>query len=258
MIVERPKKKVEYLKRKFFTTEDLLEQEEPDEIAQRFYIEEFQIEPLISFFEFRSDERPRVTLGYGGGSNINFYPIRYENWEDLHTKLKMHGAQHVYYEKRFIRSIEEDEVTSEDDLLALSLAHEIVFDLDPENYDCQNCGPAVDRDLETFCPDCFVNSLNDTIKLFEFLEKLKFNNIIPVSTGRGFHVHVQDESTLSWSKEQRAALVSQVQEKGIAIDPHVTVEMYLMRMPYSLHGGVNKQVVPLTLSELKSLSQQDK
>lgn len=256
-------KRVWYLLRTHHSEERLLKQETPSEEAQEFYTTKFEIELLISFLNFRSETPPLVSFGYSDGLVIQFYLVRFRNWEELTRKLKDYGPQHVYYDRNIYPDLGEYKKYRQRTCptgppfplpIAAPLAHELAFDLDPENYDCQNCGPAATRTLEIFCQSCLQKTLEDTIKLCALLEEKRLSKIIPVVTGRGFHVHIQDETVLAWSNKQRKKLIQQVQKEGIIIDSHVTTgEMFLIRMPYSLHGKAGKPVKPLSLSELKSI-----
>jgi len=93
---------------------------------------------------------------------------------------------------------------------------------------------------------------DETAKLYEELEK-RFLDMRIVYSGRGFHIHVFDKETFTWSYRKRKGLAKKLKAEGFLIDEWVTSGgMRLIRLPYSLHGMVSRIVVPVDVKELES------
>ncbi|MBS7650577.1 MAG: DNA primase [Candidatus Bathyarchaeia archaeon] len=135
------------------------------------------------------------------------------------------------------------------------LGQELAFDLDPENIVCPIHGSLKDKMLRgqglSFCALEFKMVRMKTVELYERLSSL-FTDISAVYSGRGFHLHIFDPETLTWSFRERRRLASKIRREGYPIDEWVTAGgMRLIRLPYSLHGMVSRIVTPLTLRQLE-------
>jgi hypothetical protein len=188
------------------------------------------------------------------------YELEAQSIAQLVDALIAYAPESVYYNKNMCR--EPGECLACEKLSSLlgracftcpnSIGHEIVFDLDPENYACDRCGPLDDREIESFCPDCLRYALQDALRLHTVLCQEGFEQIALVYTGRGCHVHVHDPQTFTWSAQERERLIAHVESKSIQFDPFVTTgEMFLIRLPFSLHGLVHRVVTPVSKEELE-------
>lgn len=166
----------------------------------------------------------------------------YETLEELHDKIVEYAPEDFYY--RMIIETGRVEVNPE---------KELVFDLDPENVECRRCERVARHgDLprhRVFCDDCFATVAAKTRRLATFLET-HFDALQVVYSGRGFHVHVQDDAAFKMTREERKELAERV-VKEFPIDVDVTGgDIDIVRLPGSLHGLVSRIVTPVAVDEL--------
>lgn len=141
------------------------------------------------------------------------------------------------------------------------LGQELAFDLDPENLDCPIHGD-IDAKMRrhqglSFCDWEFTEVRRQAANLHDILAK-RWSDLFIVYSGRGFHIHVFDEEAFRLSKTQRARIASRFGRR-YAIDEWVTSgEMRLIRMPYSLHGMVNRVVIPVPRRGLDTFRYDDR
>ncbi|MDH5806961.1 MAG: DNA primase small subunit domain-containing protein [Candidatus Methanomethylicaceae archaeon] len=138
------------------------------------------------------------------------------------------------------------------------IGQELMFDIDPENIECPNCGTLEDRMKEAstfkFCYICFNSAIEHTIKLYEYLNEIGFKKLEVVYSGRGFHVYVYDNKGYEMNEEERKKLANEVLSQGIAIDEWVTEgEARLARVPYSLNGLVSRICKPIEIKNIREL-----
>lgn len=141
------------------------------------------------------------------------------------------------------------------------LGQELAFDLDPENLECPIHG-----DIEakmrrrqglSFCDWEFNEIRRQAAELYDELAD-RWSRLSIVYSGRGFHIHVFDDETFGYTKTRRTRIASEVGRR-YAIDEWVTSgEMRLIRMPHSLHGMVNRVVVPVPRHKLDAFRYDDR
>lgn len=134
---------------------------------------------------------------------------------------------------------------------------DLVFDLDADHL------PGVDPD-ETTYKEMLAECKNILHRLLSFLEDdFAFNDMeIVFSGGRGYHVHVRDESVRSLGSDGRTEIVDYV--RGVALDTESLIQTVskagtTQRMLRN-HGGWGKRIHAelLTLTtELQSMSEAD-
>jgi DNA primase catalytic subunit len=134
------------------------------------------------------------------------------------------------------------------------LGQDLAFDLDPENVVCPIHGSLAQKMARHqglgFCEWEFNEIRRQSIELYETLAA-DFEKIKIVYSGRGLHLHVDDERALKMRRGERKALAARVGRR-FAIDEWVTEgSSRLIRLPFSLHAMVSRVVTPLTLGELK-------
>jgi DNA primase catalytic subunit len=139
------------------------------------------------------------------------------------------------------------------------LGQELMFDVDPENIDCPNCGTLEDRvkghSMFKFCYICFNKAIDQTIELHKRIAMLSYRKLSTIYSGRGFHIYIEDENAYKMSYAERKELAAQVKEEGYAIDPWVTEgEARLARVPYSLNGLVSRVCYPIEIEDIKKLN----
>ncbi len=126
-----------------------------------------------------------------------------------------------------------------------AIGQELAFDVDPEN-----ASPDIRGSIYSFTEEEFEVARKTTIELVEWLKE-RFGTVVPVYSGRGFHVVVKGQDGLGL--EERQALIDELPERlREMIDPWVTRgNIRLLRLPYSLHGLVSRVVTPLKKQDLE-------
>ncbi len=160
----------------------------------------------------------------------------YDGLDDLKDRIVEYAPEDLYY----VTTVEKE------DRIETNPEMELVFDLDPEKVQCRKCDrkrkyldePASEY---VFCRDCFADVALQARKLYAFLEN-HFSDLQLVYSGRGFHIHVEDEEAFLMDREDRRELAGKVAKK-FPIDEKVTSgEKELIRLPGSLHGLVSRVV----------------
>ena len=170
----------------------------------------------------------------------------YENLEDVKSTILDFIPESVYYDRNIYNKNNE------------ILGQELAFDLDPENIECPIHGTLENKmnlgQGLSFCELELKMVKEETIKLYEEL-KSSFSYLEIIYSGRGFHIHVLDKDSLSWSYSRRKKFANEIRNQGFLIDEWVTSgSMRLIRLPFSLHAMVSRVVTPLTILELESFN----
>ncbi|MEM1543653.1 MAG: DNA primase [Candidatus Bathyarchaeia archaeon] len=226
------------------------------EERRKFYTEEFNIAGVRDWFR---NWIGKVVFAVIIGRHTRIYPPEYEedasatilidsyrSLEDVRGWILEFLPESVYYDRN---------IYDEDGNV---LGQELAFDLDPENLTCPIHGSLEDKMRRgqglSFCEIELEMVRDETIRLYEELSK-NFSNLRVVYSGRGFHIHILDLETFSWSHEERSKLARNMREMGFMIDEWVTSgSMRLIRLPHSLHGMVSRIVTPIDASELESFN----
>lgn len=138
------------------------------------------------------------------------------------------------------------------------LGQELMFDIDPENIECPNCGTLDDRvrgaSMFKFCYICFNEAKEQAERLYRRLEEMGWGGLEVVYSGRGFHIYVLEERADKMSFAERTRLTKEIKDEGYAIDPWVTEgEARLARVPYSLNGLVSRVCCPIKVDRIKKV-----
>jgi len=170
----------------------------------------------------------------------------YNGFEDVKAQILEFLPEAVYYDRN---------VYGDKDNI---LGQELAFDLDPENLACPIHGTLADKMRRHqglgFCELELKMVKAEAVRLYEELEK-RFSDMKIVYSGRGFHIHVFDESTYSWKYRVRKEFAKKLKAEGFLIDEWVTTGgMRLIRLPYSLHSMVSRIVIPLEVKELEAFN----
>ncbi len=220
---------------------------------KEFYLKELKIEKLASWLGERLQYiKFAIIIGrhtkiapekYREDANTTIIVEKYKDLEDVREQIVDFQPESAYYDRNIY------------DETGRKIGQELAFDLDPENITCPIHGSLADKIARgqglSFC-DLELNMVKQqAIKLYEYLEN-EFSFLRVVYSGRGFHIHVFDETTYALSEKKRRDVARAVKNKGFAIDEWVTSgEMRLIRLPYSLHGMVSRIVLPLEKTELE-------
>jgi DNA primase catalytic subunit len=134
------------------------------------------------------------------------------------------------------------------------IGQELAFDIDPENITCPYHG-SLEQKMRVkqglgFCMYEFNEAKKQTMNLYDELGK-EFSKLLIVYSGRGFHVHILDDSAYTLTRNERKKIAAE-KGKRYAIDEWVTIgDMRLIRLPHSLHGMVSRICLPLKIEEIE-------
>lgn len=223
---------------------------------RRFYRDEFKLSRVSRWIGRLGG---RIVFAVIIGRNTKIYLKRFsrhfsktiiiDDYEDLgevRSLILKFLPESVYYDRNIYSRVESP---------LRSSGQELAFDLDPENIVCPIHGSLRDKMRRgqglSFCSLEFKMVRMKTIELYERLSSL-FTDISVVYSGRGFHLHIFDPETFTWSPGERRRWALKVKREGYPIDEWVTTGgMRLIRLPYSLHSMVSRIVTPLTVSQLE-------
>lgn len=211
------------------------------------------------------------------GRHTGIYPRRFRHLKnvplivddvsavsELRPYLLRYLPEGVYYDRNVYRPMGRGPVPDLDYAHAWRspafLGQELAFDLDPENLDCPIHG-----DIEakmrrkqglSFCDWEFTEIRHQAAALYDDLSR-RWDRIRVVFSGRGFHLHVFDESAFRLTRAQRIR-IAKTAARRYPIDEWVTSgEMRLIRLPYSLHGMVSRIVIPVPRGKLERFRYDD-
>lgn len=220
---------------------------------EQFYREEFETTNLERLMQRWPQFIPVVDVG----SESTLYRPRFKEYkgklvrisdytdvDQLKEKFIEYAPEDLYYKTRVER----------EDRIETNPEQELVFDLDPERTDCKQCERRRtyldDKEAKyRFCMNCFATVAKETRQLYSFLEN-HFDSMQLVYSGRGFHIHVMDDTAFKMDREDRRELASKVASQ-FPVDAKVTAgEVDMVRLPGSLHGLVSRKVIPVSLSDL--------
>lgn len=223
---------------------------------RQFYRSEFNVDTLREWFG-NWNKQAFVKFAVIIGRHTRIFPKKYaedasttiiiDEYEDLGSvkeQILEFLPESVYYDRNIY------------DAEQSVIGQELAFDLDPENLTCPIHGSLADKMNRhqglAFCELELNMVKEETGKLCEELDE-RFSRLSVVYSGRGFHIHVFDKETFTWTRSQRKTLTRELKKKGFLIDEWVTTGgMRLIRLPYSLHGMVSRIVVPIDADDLEA------
>ncbi|HVH14937.1 MAG TPA: DNA primase [Candidatus Angelobacter sp.] len=178
----------------------------------------------------------------------------YEGLPEIENYLIDFTPESVYYDRNVYKDWGQARRFVNDTTgLGRRFGQELVFDIDPENFTCPIHGTLENKMRKhqglSFCRLEFQLAREEAAQLVEILSR-RFSQITLVYSGRGFHIHITDEETVSWRRKKRLALVRSLIKKGFVMDEWVPAGgMRLIRLPYSLNGLVSRVAIPLSENE---------
>lgn len=243
----------------------------PPALGERreYYSREFPLDKVKKWFLSRKIRHPTFAIDVGEDSGIYderhkrlvgklVYITKYKTWNQLEKKLIDYAPEDVYYSRNVFDGSGACEKCMDRSFGCFKCEHflgqELVFDIDPENIGCEKCVKrGKGKSIYSFCIHSFLAARREAETLPAFLKKrFGFRKIEVAYSGRGFHVHVFDKSTLSLGKEARHSIAKIALEAGYHIDEWVTAgSIDLVRVPYSLHGLVGRVPILLRQPEVK-------
>uniref|UniRef100_A0A7C3EXN8 DNA primase n=1 Tax=Candidatus Methanomethylicus mesodigestus TaxID=1867258 RepID=A0A7C3EXN8_9CREN len=238
------------------------------------YYSGLDIGPMMQWFYNRPEGLRLPILHLDPGNETGYIRSKYKDeagkllffriskFEELKEWLIDFLPEDLYYDRNLYKDPEKCMGCSKrgKDCIGCSglIGQELMFDIDPENIDCPNCGTLEDRvkgaSMFKFCYICFNKAIEHTINLYDYLYNEEYERISVVYSGRGFHIYIEDDDSLYMNFVERKNFVKTIKEKGFGIDPWVTEgEARLARVPFSLNGMVSKICRPIEIREIKNL-----
>ena len=228
-------------------------------LAEResFYAKEFSTKALEKWFLkmpqfFAIDFGSETGISVDPSKNMKIIFLQPPNMslKQLQQKLVSYKPEDVYYDTTVYKDPTHCASCTKQKSFCADcdnvLGKELVFDVDPENIDCPACGK---KEFPNFCSACLKQSLKKGVELASFLKQnYGYKKLRLVYSGRGCHVHVGDASAFKLAQEERKQITDECKQFGI--DPWVTTEKRLVRLPYSLNTIVSRIVIPLEPKEV--------
>ena len=231
---------------------------------KEFYSREFSLAKIRDWF--RGWHSP-IVFAVIIGRHTNIAPRRYlrerarmividdyEGLSELKDYLIDFRPESVYYDRNLYKDWDQARrVGNKRTGLGRAFGQELVFDIDPENFTCPIHGTLENKMRKhqglSFCRLEFQLARQEAVQLVEILSR-RYRQINLVYSGRGFHIHITDEETISWNRKKRLALVRSLTKKGFVMDEWVPAGgMRLIRLPHSLNGLVGRVAIPLPKTE---------
>lgn len=224
-----------------------------------FYAREFDIRALGAWFSRALGRLPQFfAVDFGSETRLSTDPGKIGKiivlqsgltLSLLRDKLALYAPEDVYYDTRIYKDVKDCFSCPKHPGFCTAcpalLGQELVFDLDPENIDCPQCGK---KHYPHFCTYCLNLSLTAGAELSAALAGMGFAKTSLVYSGRGCHVHCADPKALKLTTDERARLAEDL--KRFPMDPWVTTTKRLIRLPYSLHAMISRIAFPLTHADV--------
>jgi DNA primase catalytic subunit len=241
---------------------------------RRRYYSRLDFGLMEKWFREKPEELRRPVFHLDVGNETRYYKREYQSklgkllyfnikdFQELKEMVLEYLPEDLYYDRNVYKDVEKCADCEKRGKGCLScdevLGQELMFDVDPENIDCPNCGSLDDRgkgaSMFKFCYICFNRARDQTVELYKWLESKGYGRLSTVYSGRGFHIYVEDDKAYRMSYAERKKLAGEVKGMRIAIDPWVTEGgSRLARVPYSLNGLVSRVCHPIEIGEIKKL-----
>lgn len=240
---------------------------------RRYYLR-LDFDLMERWFKEKPEELRRPVFHLDVGNETRYYRREYKNklgkllyfdvknFQELKEMVMEYLPEDLYYDRNVYRDPAKCAECEKRGKGCLScdevLGQELMFDVDPENIDCPNCGSLDDRvkgaSMFKFCYICFNQALDQTVGLYDWLSSKGYERFTTVYSGRGFHIYVEDDEAYRMSFAEKRKLAGEVKKRGFAIDTWVTTGgARLARVPYSLNGLVSRVCHPIKIGEIKKL-----
>ncbi len=241
---------------------------------KEFYEKEFSADSFENWFrDYPQDvvkpaswKKPVFAIDFGTDSGIiksefsSFYRklmyiSKYDDFTELKKRCALYLPEDIYYERNIFSDYEKCRTckqrwncTNCDNFLG----QELVFDIDPENIEC-NCKRI---GIYSFCEKCLEKAKSETIELYKKLKKdFGFNSLKIVYSGRGYHIHVLDRNAFTLTPKERRKITAKLLKSGFHIDEWVSNgHISLARMPGTLHALVSRIVAEIKIEEIRGFN----
>ncbi len=235
---------------------------------RKYYQHAFPHKLVKEWFVSRGIRHPVFAIDIGSKSGIYdprhsnllnriIYLSDYKTWNQLRNSLAYYAPEEVYYSRNMFFDREECNTCNRArNCFSCNnfQGQELVFDIDVDNVGGSDleCSCGGESSHNSYC-SLFRAACVSTAKLPEFLKaRFAFKKIQIVYSGRGFQVHVFDRKACFYSTLTRKAIAKIVHVAGFPVDVAVTSgSSELARVPYTLHGLVNKVSAIVTSEEIE-------
>ncbi len=218
----------------------------PATLAERkyFYEKEFNFKKAMYWFGNKTPQLIAIdagtetkTLKNKSWNNTLFYCYLSE----LKQKIKKYLPEDIYYDRNIykkpelrFKNLQHQNFLSNKNVVG----QELIFDVDADNISC------IHPKNELVCNLCLQKTWQKTTALSEELKNLGFKKIKIVYSGKGFHLHIQDEKAYKFTKFDRINLIKKL--SFYPIDSWVSVgNIELVRFPFSLNAQVSRIAIPI-------------
>lgn len=225
----------------------------PSRVNERreFYSGEFDLEQAKKWLKKKQDwlaiafdigtETTRYRPRFKKYLNKLVYIREFQDSKELKDKIIRYSPEDLYYSFKELKDGESVQ------------NYDLVFHLDPREFDCRTCKRKkkdLGEDSIVFCEKCAERAANETLRLYNLLKK-HFDQIQIIFTGIGYYLQVQDPEAIKISKANRKILSEKV-EKEFKISKEITSgERDTIRLPGSLNGLVSRKVIKIKFEDLK-------
>ncbi len=218
----------------------------PATLAERkyFYEKEFSLKKALAWFGNKTPQLIALdagtdtkTLKNNSWNNFLFYCYLSE----LKQKIKKYVPEDIYYDRNFYKkpALRFKNLGHQDFLNEKNVeGQELVFDIDADNIPCFH------PKNQLVCNLCLQKVWQKTKVISDELKNLGFKKIKIVYSGKGFHLHIQDETAYKLTKPERANLIKKLSH--YPIDSWVSAgNIELVRLPFSLNAQVSRIAIPI-------------
>ena len=236
---------------------------------RKYYQHVFPHKMVKEWFVSRGIRHPVFAIDVGSKSGIYdprhssllnriIYLSGYKTWNQLRNSLAYYAPEEVYYSRNIFFNREKCNTCNRArNCFSCNnfQGQELVFDIDvdnvPDNVIKCDFGAECSHD-QHYC-NLFRAACTSAARLPAFLKtRFAFKKIQIVYTGRGFQIHVFDRKACLYSISTRTAIAKIVHAAGFPVDVAVTSgSSELARVPYTLHGLVNKVSTIVTPDEIE-------
>jgi DNA primase catalytic subunit len=247
----------------------------PSKVRERkAYYSSLDFNLVESWFKTRTEDLKKPIFHIDPGNETLYFRREYreligklvyfdvESFEELKEMVLDYLPEDLYYDRNVYKdpkSCAECEKRGKGCLACDKIrGQELMFDIDPENIDCPNCGTLADRvkgaTMFKFCYICFNKAREQAFQLYQRLGEMGWRELEAIYSGRGFHIYVLEKRAERMSFPERTRLAKEIKGEGYGIDPWVTEgEARLARVPYSLNGLVSRVCHPVMVDKINKI-----
>ncbi len=209
-----------------------------------FYEKEFSLKKALDWF---GNKKPQL-IAIDAGTDTK--TLKNNSWDktlfycyfsELKQKIKKYIPEDIYYDRNVykkpasrFRNLGHQNFLSDKNVVG----QELIFDVDADNIQC------IHPKNKLVCDSCLQNAWQKTKSLSNEIKNIGFKKIKIVYSGKGFHLHIQDERAYKLTKLERINLTKKF--SNYPIDSWVSAgNIELVRFPFSLNAQVSRIAIPI-------------